>query len=88
MHNFHFPSGEMAVTLEDVSLLFGLPCSGEPMGAVEPPPPDSWRDDILTRFAGVVRHPDAPEVLDFTNSHNATCAWLCKYSVRSSIVFS
>jgi hypothetical protein len=29
----------MAVTLEDVALLFGLPCSGEPIGAAEPPPP-------------------------------------------------
>jgi hypothetical protein len=35
-HSFHFPSGEMAVTLEDVALLFGLPCSGEPMGAADP----------------------------------------------------
>jgi hypothetical protein len=31
-HSFHFPWVEMAVTLEDVVLLFGLPCSGEPMG--------------------------------------------------------
>ena len=27
-HSFHFPWGEIAVTLEDVALLFGLPCSG------------------------------------------------------------
>jgi hypothetical protein len=27
----------MAVTLEDVALLFGLPCSGETMGVVDPP---------------------------------------------------
>jgi hypothetical protein len=36
-HNFHFLWGEMAVTLEGVALLFGLPCSGEPMGVVDPP---------------------------------------------------
>jgi hypothetical protein len=36
-HNFHFPWGEMAATLEDVALLFRLPCSRESMGAVEPP---------------------------------------------------
>jgi hypothetical protein len=46
-----FPLGEMAVNLEDVALLFGLPCSGEPMGC-RPSPPNSWHDDILARFAG------------------------------------
>jgi hypothetical protein len=28
--------GEMAETLEDVAFLFGLPCSGEPMGLLTP----------------------------------------------------
>jgi hypothetical protein len=83
-HSFHFPLGEMAVTLEDVALLFGLPCSGESMGAVDPPP-DVWHDDILARFAGVVRRPDAPEVPDFTNSRGPTTTWLHKYSVHTSI---
>ena len=32
-HSFHFPWGEMTLTLEDVALLFGLPCSGEATGA-------------------------------------------------------
>jgi hypothetical protein len=32
-----FPLGEMVVTLEDMTLLFRLLCSGEPMGAVDPP---------------------------------------------------
>jgi hypothetical protein len=50
-----------------------------------PPPLDPWRDDIIARFAGVVRRPDAPEVPDFTNSHSPTCAWLRKYNVHSSI---
>jgi hypothetical protein len=73
----------MAVTLEEVSLLFGLSCSGEPMGDVDPP--DPWHGDILARFAGVVHRPDALEVPDFTNSHGPTCAWLRKYSVRTCI---
>jgi hypothetical protein len=30
------PLGEMAMTLEDVALLFGLPCSGESMGVADP----------------------------------------------------
>jgi hypothetical protein len=70
--------------LEDLVLLFRLPCSGEPMGAVEPPP-DPWRDDILVRFARVVCRPDTPEVPDFTNSHGPTCGWLHKNNIRSSI---
>jgi hypothetical protein len=75
------------VTLEDVALLFGLPCSGEPMGAVDPPEP--WRDVLLARFARVVRHPSAPEVPDFTNSQ-APRALGCASSayVHLSIVFS
>jgi hypothetical protein len=35
------PLGEMAVTLEDVALLFRLPCSGEPWGLVTNPPPQA-----------------------------------------------
>jgi hypothetical protein len=78
-HSFHFLCREMAVTLEDVALLFRLPCPGDP--------PESWGNDILAEFAEVVRRSDAPEVPDFTNSHGPTCAWLRKYSVRISIFF-
>ena len=33
MHTFHLLCGEMAPTLEDVSLLMGLPCAGATIGA-------------------------------------------------------
>ena len=36
-HTFHFPWGEMAPTLEDVSMLLGLPLAGEPIGPTDPP---------------------------------------------------
>jgi hypothetical protein len=49
-----FSLGEMAVTLEDVALLFGLPCSGEPMGAVEPPRP------VARQYPCEVRRSGAP----------------------------
>jgi hypothetical protein len=77
-HSFRVPPGEMAMTLEDVALRFRLPCLGEPMRAIDPP--NAWRDDIIARFAGVVRCPDAPEVPNFTNSNGPTSAWLRKYS--------
>jgi hypothetical protein len=35
-HTFHFTVGEMTVTLQDTSLLMGLPCEGEPL----------WAEDI------------------------------------------
>jgi hypothetical protein len=73
-HSFHFPWGEMAVTLEDAALLFGLPCSGSPWGLLTPPPPELWCEVLLERFAGVVRRPDtsptpkAPRPLGYASS--------------------
>ena len=51
-HTFHFPFGEMAITLEDVSMLLGLPIAGTPVygGAVDV----GWRQHILHRFHGVL----------------------------------
>lgn len=47
-HTFHLPFGEMAPTLQDVSLLLGLPIVG---GATFPhEPPDNWRGNLLARF--------------------------------------
>ncbi|XP_078152756.1 serine/threonine-protein phosphatase 7 long form homolog isoform X3 [Carex rostrata] len=34
-HTFHLPVGEMTVTLQDVSCLWGLPITGEPLTGVE-----------------------------------------------------
>jgi hypothetical protein len=34
-HTFHFTVGEMTVTLQDMSLLMGLTCEGEPLGPAE-----------------------------------------------------
>ena len=50
-HTFHFSWGEMAPTLEDVSLLLGLPLAGEAIGPLEPP--DGWAQEIRDRFAGL-----------------------------------
>ena len=36
-HTFHFPWGEMMLTLQDVALLLGLPCAGRAMGRLTSP---------------------------------------------------
>lgn len=33
-HTFHLPVGEMTITLQDVSCLWGLPIHGEPVGGI------------------------------------------------------
>jgi len=47
-HMFHMPFGEMAVTLQDVSMLTGLPICGSPIG----PSVTSvtWCEDLVHRF--------------------------------------
>ena len=47
MHTFHMPFEEMTVTLQDVSMLTGLPIRGRPIG----PSVTSitWRDDLVQR---------------------------------------
>jgi hypothetical protein len=35
IHTFYFTVGEITVTLQDTSLLMGLPCEGEPLRAAD-----------------------------------------------------
>ena len=51
-HTFHLPVGEMAVTLQDVSLLLGLPLVDRAVGARAVDP--DWRQVIILRFDGVI----------------------------------
>ncbi|KAL5221082.1 hypothetical protein ABZP36_025795 [Zizania latifolia] len=44
-HSFHFPFGEMTVTLQDVSCLLGLPIGGEPVTGVTDSS-DIWREKL------------------------------------------
>ena len=47
-HTFHFRWGEMTVTLQDVSMITGLPISGQAI--VPPPKRDDWREYLSARF--------------------------------------
>ena len=74
-HTFHLPVGEMAVTLQDVSFLLGLPHDGRVVAARAIGP--HWRQEILDRFAGVIEPgEDQPPQIEFTNKHGLTKAWL------------
>jgi hypothetical protein len=57
-HTFHFTVGEMMVTLQDTSLLMGLPCEGEPLRAEDISA--NWRTEFLVWFVNVPRNDHAP----------------------------
>jgi hypothetical protein len=48
-HTFHLPCEEITITLQDVSMLTGLPIAGQAI--VLSDPPEDWRDDIASRYA-------------------------------------
>ncbi|CAN6362639.1 unnamed protein product [Urochloa humidicola] len=79
-HKFHLPVGEMTPTLQDVALLLGVPCAGDPVVALDVPP--TWRDELLGRFADVHRHDQAPPYRTFTNTHGPTKNWLLQFSAQ------
>ncbi|CAN6356733.1 unnamed protein product [Urochloa humidicola] len=67
------PFGEMAVTLQDVSMLTGLPMHGTAIGPL--PTPEGWREDLAQRFQGVL-----PENVDIgisaSKKHGPQLQWL------------
>jgi hypothetical protein len=74
-HTFHFPVGEMTLSLEDAAMLGGLPCAGQAMGPIDIPA--TWQTDYLARFANVPRNdralaPYAP----FVDPHRSTWTWI------------
>jgi hypothetical protein len=54
IHTFHFTVGEMTVTLQDTSLLMGLPCEGELLRAADITA--EWHMEFLARFTNVPRN--------------------------------
>ena len=52
-HTFHLPCGEIALTLQDIAYLLGLPLVGKAVGPRVVPP--TWLDDLEARFADVAR---------------------------------
>ena len=75
-HTFHFPWGEMAPTLQDVSLLLGLPLAGEAVGPLEYD--DLWHQQLQARFVGVRNGADPLP----TDAHGVRYKWLRQYQVN------
>jgi hypothetical protein len=66
-HTFHVTVGEMTVTLQDTSLLIGLPCEGEPLRAADI---SEWCTEFVARFANVPRNDRATAPYQqFMNAH-------------------
>ena len=74
-HTFHFPCGEMAPTLQDVSYLLGLPLAGAVVGPLQAP--HNWHAEMQLRFAGI--HPANPPIE--YERHGPRVKWLSKFQV-------
>jgi hypothetical protein len=75
-HTFHFPCGEMAPMLQDVSYLLGLPIAGEAVGPVAVPP--TWRAELQERFASV----NPQYFLVVPDTPGPAKGWVIQYRVR------
>jgi len=51
-HTFHLPFGEMTVTLQDVSALWGLPIQGVPVGGISDPTDEDTINARLDELLG------------------------------------
>ncbi|CAL1357374.1 unnamed protein product [Linum trigynum] len=60
VHTFHFPEGEMKITLRDVALLTGLPVTGEAIIGNSSKHEGGWRPLILERLGYNMPAPGVP----------------------------
>jgi hypothetical protein len=82
-HTFHFPVGEMTLSLEDAAMLGGLSCAGQEMGSIDIPA--TWQADFLARFVNVPRNDRAPvPYVPFVDTHGPTWTWIQQFNVRDS----
>jgi hypothetical protein len=81
-HTFHLPCGEMAITLQDVSMLIRLPLAGQAI--VLPDPLVDWRDDIIGRYACIVPEDDSDIKCFFSEdeARGPTLHWLSQFEVK------
>lgn len=77
----------MAPTLQDVSMLLGLPLAGDAIGPMDPPA--NWADRMQERFAGVldgIPHPEGGDYIPFAfDAHGPKHSWMNQYQVFSLV---
>jgi hypothetical protein len=74
-HTFHFPVGEMTLSLEDAAMLGGLLCAGQAMGPIDIPV--TWHANFHARFTNVPRNDRASALyVPFTDTHGPTWTWI------------
>ena len=79
MHTFHMPFGVMTVTLQDVSMLTGLPIRGSPIG---PSVIDlNWREDLAQRFQLVLPNQEVNLNITANKRHGPQRQWLKLFRV-------
>uniref|UniRef100_A0A8I6WQ49 Aminotransferase-like plant mobile domain-containing protein n=1 Tax=Hordeum vulgare subsp. vulgare TaxID=112509 RepID=A0A8I6WQ49_HORVV len=76
-HTFHFRWGEMAPTLQDVSMLLGLPLAGNPIGPLADPP--EWQTELGARFLNI--YANAPVLA--SEPHGPKFDWLQKFRIEN-----
>jgi hypothetical protein len=80
-HTFHFPIGEMTLSLEDAAMLGGLSCAGQAMGPIDIPA--TWHANFLARFANVPRNDHASaSYVPFADTRGPTWTWIQQFSIR------
>jgi len=77
------PFGEMAVTLQDVSMLTGLPIQGSPIG----PSVTSvtWREDLVHRFQGVLPNQQLDLTISANKKHGPQLQWLKLFRLQRTV---
>ena len=73
-HSFHLPSGEMTVTLQDVSMILALPITGKPVCFSTES--DGWREKMSSLIGA--SPPEKEESSTDRLSAGATFVWIRK----------
>lgn len=75
-HTFHFRWEEMAPTLQDVSMMLGLPLVGDPIGPLQTPA--DWQEGMALRFQGILTGAGPLT----SEAHGPKLDWLLNYQIQ------
>ena len=79
-YTFHLSCGEMAPTLQDVAMLFGLPITEDAVGPRVVP--STWLEDLEEHFAGVATTIDPEDFNEHPQLKGPSKSWLLQFQVQ------